>query len=73
MIFGDPAIFAVEVHLEPGPDFKTVVGRNIAGRVCIHIANKVFGDIDEPLCVFRPISKPLLEISAPEPPCANIT
>ncbi|MEQ1751518.1 MAG: Imm42 family immunity protein [Prosthecobacter sp.] len=47
MLFGDPANFAVEAYHEIPKNFGA---SGLWGRMCIHIAGQMFGDISEQSC-----------------------
>jgi hypothetical protein len=61
MLFGDPAVFAVEVALDLD---APLVGRSLAGRLQIHIGGVALGDFNEPLCTLGPVADHLTEIGA---------
>jgi len=54
MLIGDPRTFAIECHHEPEGHH-----RNVFGRMCIHAAGKVLGDIAEPVCMLDVTAKHL--------------
>jgi len=64
VIFGNSETFAIEAILEPGPEFASVVGNNVAGRIRLIFSGKHFGNFDEPCCVFGGISDHLSSLTA---------
>jgi hypothetical protein len=64
MLFGDPAVFAIEAIIEPGPEFSTFFGNNITGRLRLFFGGLEVGDFTEPSCVLRPLSQHLVVQSA---------
>jgi len=60
MLFGDPAAFAVEAIIEPGPEFPAFFGSNITGRFRLFVAGLEVGEFAEPSCVLRPLSQHLV-------------
>ncbi len=64
MIFGNPSNFAVEALVEPGPEFSSSFGGNVAGRMRLLVGGISVGDIDEPSCIPRVFSEHLTELCA---------
>lgn len=61
VLFGEGAVFAVEVALDPEACF---VGRSLAGHLQVHIGGVALGDFYEPLCVLGPVADHLTEVGA---------
>ena len=64
MLFGDPCRFAVEAMVEPGPDYSSVLGSNVMGRMCLRVEGSVLGNLAEPCCVMATLSRHLVTICA---------
>jgi hypothetical protein len=64
MIFGNSSSFAVEVVVEPGPEYPPSFGRNVAGRMRLIVGGVSVGDISEPSCTPRHLSEHLTELCA---------
>ena len=57
MIFGDKSIYAIEVYHKPLDNYSFYM----AGRMCIHLYNKSFGDINEEDCALAELYMTLVE------------